>query len=304
MSRSQTSRIPGINALIAFESAARLGSLSRAAKELNTSQPVVSRHIAILEAKLSTRLFDRTATGVHLTDAGSRYHDAVGRSLDTLRAAGAEVRSNNEQVVIAGANEMSYLFVMPRYDALQKALGEHVAIRVVNDYRPETLKPLHDPIADVVLTWDGAGLTSKDRVVALGEAFRPLCSPGYAATHADVLGGPVSGWSRLVFIDLTSPRLGFGGWEDWFEATGWPDAAPCYLGLNSSAYVIEAAITGRGIALGWRGFVERYLDNGSLVALTDEFVETGNSYYCLLTEKGRANPVAHKCLQFFEHSVG
>ena len=303
MTRRRSLGIPGVNALIAFESAGRLGSLSRAARELYTSQPVVSRHIAKLEAEFAARLFDRTGTGVTLTDAGSRYHDAVGRSLDILRAAGAQVRSKEEHVVIAGNNETSYLFVMPRYEALHAALGEHVGIRIVSDYRPNMLNPLHDAVADVVLTWDAAGLTSRDWVVAVKGELRPVCSPGYAATHADILGGPVSGWTGLSFLDLRLPPQDYGHWDDWFDAVGRPDALPRYLGFNSYAYVLEAAAAGQGIALGWRGFIERYLDNGSLVALADEFVETDHNYYCFLTEKGRGNPLAHKCLEFFEHSA-
>ena len=298
-----SSRTPGIDALIAFESAARLGSLSHAARELHTSQPVISRHIAKLEAELSARLFNRTSSGVRLTDAGSRYHDAVGRSLDILRAAGAEVRSNEEHVVIAGTNETSYLFVMPRYEALHAALGEHVGIRVVSDYRPNMLNSLHDAVADVVFTWDAAGFTSRDWVVAVKGELRPVCSRGYAATHADILGGPVSGWNGLLFLDLTLPPPDCGHWDDWFDAVGRPDALPRYLGFDSYAYVLEAATAGQGIALGWRGFIERYLENGSLVALADEFVETDHNYYCVLTEKGRGNPLAHKCLEFFEHSA-
>lgn len=296
--------IPGIHALIAFEAAARFGSLSRAAKELHTSQPVLSRHIANLEAELGGRLFDRTGAGVRLTDAGSGYRDAVARSLDILQAAGVEVRSREQQVVIAGTNETSHLFVMPRYEALHRALGERVRIRIVNDYRPNTLNPRHDPVADVVLTWDAASFTSQHRVVALKEELRPLCSPGYAATYADVLEGPVSGWRGLSFLDLTLPQRGFGSWKDWFEAAGCSDASPRYLGFNSYAYVLEAATAGQGVALGWRGFIERYLDNGSLIPLGDGFVKTGNTYYCVLTEKGRANPFARKSLEFFDHSVG
>ena len=92
-------------------------------------------------------------------------------------------------------------------------------------------------------------------------------------------------------------------WEDWFEAAGRPGASPRYLGVNSYSYVLEAAISRWGVALGSRGFIERCLDNGSLVALADRFVETGNTYYSVLAEKRRANPLADKCLEFFEHSA-
>ena len=55
--------------------------------------------------------------------------------------------------------------------------------------------------------------------------------------------------------------------------------------------------------MGWRGFVERHLEIGALVELADGFVETGSAYCCVLTEKGRGNPLARKCLEFFERSA-
>ncbi len=61
------------------------------------------------------------------------------------------------------------------------------------------------------------------------------------------------------------------------------------------------AAAGHGIALGWRGFIERHLETGALVELADEFVETDGAYYCVLTERGRRNPLARKCLEFFDH---
>ena len=297
-------RIPGIGSLVAFEAAARLGSLSKAAAELGTSQPVISRHIAKIEAQFSARLFHRTGTGVRPTDAGSRYQQAVARSLDILQAAGAEVAdwSPGEQVVIAGANETSPMFLMPRYGALREALGEQVGIRILNDFGLNIPTPSHNPIADVVLTWDISRFTSEARVVALKEALRPLCSADFAAAHADILNGPVSGWNGLLFLNNDLPQQGFGSWDDWFAAVGRPKHPPCFLGFNSYAYVLEAATAGRGIALGWRGYIEHYLDNGLLVELADGYVETENAYYCVLTERGRRNHLAHKCLQFFEQT--
>ena len=294
--------IPGINSLIAFEAAARLGSLSKAAAELGTSQPVISRHVARIEAQFSARLFHRTGSGVRPTDAGSHYQQAVARSLDILQAAGAEVAdwSRSEQVVIVSTNETSPLFLMPRYAALCDALGEQAGIRILNDFRLNTPSPSPDPVADVVLTWDTSGFTTEERVVALKEAVRPVCSPDYAAAHTDILNGPVGGWGGLMFLNLDLPLLGFSSWGDWFAAAGWPEVPPRFIGYNSYAYVLEATTVGRGIALGWKGYIERHLDNGLLVELADGYVETENTYYCVLTEKGRRNSLAHKCLEFFE----
>ena len=290
-------RIPGINALIAFETAARHGNLSRAAKELRTTHSVVSRHMANLEEQLSARLFERSRAGVRLTDAGSRFRDAVATSLDTLRAAITEIseRPHEEQVVIACSHDGSHFFLMPRYGALLEALGQHVRIRILTYHY--VLQPLSlDPAADMVLTWE-ANPTGKDRVLIPGEAVRPVCSPGYAASHAGVLNGPVGGWGGLTFLDLTLTNQGWASWEDWFGAAGRPASAPRYIGLDSYTYVLEAAIAGQGIALGWRGFYERYLDTGSLIEITGGFVELDNRYCAVLTEKGQRNPLARKCLE-------
>ena len=295
--------IPGVNSLVAFEAAARLGSLSKAAAELGTSQPVISRHIAKIEAQFSAPLFLRTGTGVRPTEAGSRYQQAVSRSLDILRAAGAEVAdwsSGEQAVMIVSTNETSPLFLIPRYAALCEVLGEQTRIRILNDFRLNMPSPPPDPVADVVLTWDTSRFTTEERVVVLKEAVRPLCSPDYAAAHADVLNGPVNGWDGLLFLNNDVPLLGYSSWESWFAVAGRPQLPPRFLGFNSYAYVLEAATVGRGIALGWKGYVERYLENGLLVELGDGYVETDNSYYCVLTEKGQRNPVARKCLEFFE----
>ena len=119
--------VPSTSTLIAFESAARLGNFSRTARELGTSQSAISRHIASLEAQLSTRLFERSRTGVSLTAAGHLYRKAVLVGLGALRAGAAEVAALSDvepaEVVIACSEEVSHLFVMPGLDALREALG-------------------------------------------------------------------------------------------------------------------------------------------------------------------------------------
>lgn len=84
-------RIPEESSLIAFESVARNGSVSRAADELGTSQSVISRHIDALENRLSVRLFERSPVGVSLTDAGQVFIEAVEAGLNAIQAGADEV---------------------------------------------------------------------------------------------------------------------------------------------------------------------------------------------------------------------
>ena len=296
-------RIPSANALIAFESAARHANFTLAARELRTSQAAVSRQIGKLEKWLSARLFERSRAGVTLTGAGIRFRDGVAAGLAAIHRGAAEAAelSNAEQVVIACSHDASHFLIMPRYDALRQALGEDVRIRILTYHHyVQNLPP--DPSADLLLTWDATGVTPEDRALVLKEAAGPVCSPTYAATHAQTLAGPVAGWSGLTLLDLVRPNEGWATWEDWFAVAGRPDAAPRRVGFDCYTYVLEAAAAGHGIALGWRHVIDRSLEAGALVALGDGFVDFDNFLFGVLTEKGRRKPLAHRCLAFFDRS--
>ena len=293
-------RIPPANALIAFESAARQGSFTLAARELRTSQAAVSRQIATLETWLAVRLFERSRAGVTLTEAGRRFRDGVTAGLSAIHRGAAEATefSQAEQVVIACSHDASHFLIMPRYDALRQMLGEDVQLRIlIYHYSVQSLPS--DPSADIVLSWNAAGVAPEDRL-SLKEAVRPICSRTFAAAHAKTLAGPVAGWGGLTFLDLVLPNEGWATWEDWFAVAGCPDPPPRRVGFDCLAYSLEAAIAGHGIALGWRYFIDRSLESGALVALGDGFVETGNVYYAMLTAKGRRKPLARKCLALFD----
>ena len=303
--RNDPFQLPTISALVAFETAARLGSVSRAAKELRCSQPTISRQISNLEKQLSVRLFERTPAGVSLTDAGSRFREGVVRGLGIIEAAAVEAAaiSGGERLVIAFPYRTSHLFMVPRYSALQKTLGEQVHIGILSHSGRNMPDRPHRSVADVAFTWDASGIAPQDRVAALKETVGPICSPGYATTHADILNGPVGGWSGLTFLRLTGSEKVWASWEDWFATVGHPELSPRFLNFDSYARILEMAAAGHGLALGCRGFIERFLETGTLVELAVGFFETGNAYYCMLTEKGRRNLLARKCLEFFERSA-
>ena len=193
----QYSIIPPASALIAFESAARHGSFTRAAAELATSQSAISRHVARLEKRLGAPLFERSRAGVRLTEGGQRFRDAVVIGLGALQAGAAEVATLSSdkpaEVMIACSDEVSHLFLMPRYRPLKEALGEHVRVRILVHSHSSSGPPTQPP-ADVVLAWDAGFSTPRDRVLVAREALMPFCAPGYAADHAKTLSGPVANW--------------------------------------------------------------------------------------------------------------
>ena len=231
-------RLPPANALIVFESAARHGTFTLAARELRTSQAAVSRQIAKLETWLSARLFERSRTGVTLTEAGRRLRDGVAVGLAAIHRAAAEVSelSQAEQVVIACSHEASHFLIMPRYDALRQVLGDEVRIRILTYHHYLRNLPPH-PSADILMAWNPPDVPPEDRVLAHREAVRPVCSPAYGAAHAQTLAGSVAGWSGLTFLDLLRPNEGWATWEDWFAVVGRPEGTPRRVGFDSYTYV-------------------------------------------------------------------
>ena len=114
----------------------------------------------------------------------------------------------------------------------------------------------------------------------------------------------MSGWGGLRFLDCAPPGPGWATWEDWFAVAGRPSSAPRPRRLGSYLAVVEAAVSGRGIALGGRRFVKRHLEAGVLVALGDGFVDLGSGLDAALTEKGHAKPLARQVLAFFRAEIG
>ena len=287
-----------MSALLAFESAARHGNFSRAAKELDVSQPAVSRQIASLEKQLKTRLFERSPDGATLTIAGRRFRDAVTAGLGLIQEAAvdASIRPCGEQVVIACSEDTSQFYLLPRHRALQDALGEATVIRVLTYHHHMRQLPLY-PVADVVLTWESS-IEADEYVVLHQEIAGPVCSPQYAGRHEATLQQSVAHWRELTFLDLGRPNMGWASWEDWFRVVGCPEPAPRLKAFDRYSYVLDAAIHGQGIAMGWRHYIENHLETGTLVRVDGDFVEFDNRFCGTLTTRGRSKPMAQRCLTF------
>ena len=285
-----------MRALRTFERAGRLGSFTRAAEELHTTQSAVSRAIAGLEHRLAVRLFERHHRSVSLTEAGELYHKTVTDSLARIASAAttAAATVDDHRVVIACGPATSAMFLMPRFETLRAGLGEDAVVRVLGcDY--DMLDRLNEADADIVLSYRAASAPG-DRVVVFHEAVTAVCSPRFAAAHAGTLRRPVARWGSLPFLSFARPSQGWMSWDDWFEAVGRPEPEPRYVNYDDYVYLIDAAVAGRGLALGWRHFLDRYFVAGSLVMAVDGFAAVDRAHYARLTERSRQRPLARRCL--------
>lgn len=295
--------MPSTSALVAFESVVHLGGFGRAAEELNTSQSAVSRHIKHLEESLGALLIRRSGRRIELTRAGGVYHSAVSSALETIDRAEKSLRALGDDVTIACTHEVSHLLLMPHYDRLRRSLGEKVHIRILTtEY--ETVDAMIDAGADMTFVYARGNAASADQVVFLPEAFAPVCSPAFLTEHRGSLDQPPSAWRDLPLLELSKANQGWAVWDDWFAAckSARPDAET--ETFDNYVYLLEAAAAGKGLALGWRGFVDRYLAAGALTLAAGPWLESGTRLYARLTPKGARSQVARRCLDFLSGLYG
>jgi LysR family transcriptional regulator, glycine cleavage system transcriptional activator len=283
--------LPPLHRLAAFEAAARLLNFSLAAQSLGMTQSAVSQQVLSLEEALGRPLFQRLHRGVRLTEAGATLLEAVTRSLDGIADVIAVLRQEVARSTLTIATDFGFasFWLMPRLHALADALPG-VEVRIVTSQLAPNA-PAED--ADItILFGDGAG---RGVVMLFGESVRPVCSPAFLAQH----GGEISrdwrllDWSRLPLLHLDAPDpVRWLRWADWFAGHGLPprNRRDRSLRFNTYPLVVEAALLGEGVALGWEPLVDRLLNSGALVPVVADAVVTGRGYCLAEAPRGRGNP--------------
>lgn len=241
-------RLP-LNALRAFEAAARTGAFTLAAAELGVTPGAVTAHVKALEERLGAALFERQARGVRLTALGLAAVEELTGAFDALAGAEARLRALAlpQEVHIATLPAIAQLWLSPRLPALRAAEPE-IAVSITALEAPPNLKrSLHDLS---LFPAETGGL-----LVARDELF-PVCSPGMAARLSQVedLGG----------VPCLSDTAWDRDWEVWLAAVG---AKVSVRGPVFSLYAlaVEEAVNGAGVLMGHGALVSRHLQRGALV---------------------------------------
>jgi LysR family glycine cleavage system transcriptional activator len=257
-------------------------NFSLAAQSLGMTQSAVSQQVSALEASLGRPLFKRMHRGVRLTEAGAVLLDAVGRSLDGIADALAALRQEAARPTLTIATDFGFasFWLMPRLHALSAALpGVEVRI-VTSQLAPDGAAE----DADITILFGSLG---RGESPLFQERVRPVCSAAFLARQAGLLD-----WSRLPLLHLDAPEPSrWLRWPDWFAAQGLPPRNRRDLALRFNTYplVVEAALLGEGVALGWEPLVDRLLLSGALVPMIEEPVVTRRGYGLVEPMRGRGN---------------
>jgi LysR family glycine cleavage system transcriptional activator len=273
-------RLPPLNALKAFEAAARSESFTRAAEELHVTQGAVSHQVKGLEATLGLKLFNRARQRLTLTDAGRDYLAVVRDALDRI-ALGTErlvQRQTSGVLTVSISPDFAAKWLVYRFGRFAESHPE-IDLRV-------SASAQHADFAredvDLAVRHGDGKWPGLDAVRLCSERLFPVCSPNLMSrrnrikTAADLLKFPL-----LHLNDWTT-------WTRWFEAAGISDPVAHGPSVNQASMLIDLAVDGQGVALARTVLAAWDLINGRLVRPLDVSLRMSNTYW-IVCPKVNAN---------------
>jgi LysR family glycine cleavage system transcriptional activator len=251
-------RLPPLNALKAFEAAARHESFTRAAEELCVTQGAISQQVKALEQELGLKLFNREPRRLVITGAGRDYLVVVRDALDRI-AAGTEQlrqRQNSGVLTVSTSPNFASKWLVHR---LGRFAEQHPAIDLRISAALHHVDFAREDVDMAVRHSDG-NAPGLDVTRLCSEALFPVCSP-------DLLRGrhalrSIADLAHHTLLHLDSRQ----DWSKWLTAAG-ADTAARSRGpvFNQASMVIDAAVDGQGVALARTMLAASDLINGRLV---------------------------------------
>jgi LysR family glycine cleavage system transcriptional activator len=282
----QKRRLPPLNALRAFEAAARHLNFSRAADELSVTPGAVSQQIQNLEDYVGAALFKRTPKGLLLTDAAQTALPALREAFDRLAEAASLLTAavDGRRLTITAPPSFAAKWLAPRLGAFERA---HPQVDVWLNAGME-LVDLTAGEVDIAIRYGAGRYAGLEVRRLIGEAVILVASPGLLAEQPLDKTGDLA---NHILLHDGSPDLDDScpDWPMWLTARGLRGIdgtrGPRF---NQSSLVIEAAVNGRGVALAKHTLAQADLEAGRLVAPLQIATAVDFAYYLVHPKaKGR-----------------
>lgn len=266
--------LPPLDCLIAFEALSRHKSFTRAAKELQISQSALSRRVANLEEFIGRNLVTRTSHTTHFSVAGQRYAEKIQKILTGLTEATSDLMKSRHPMAltIACASGTSSLWLAPRLSDFIKKYPD-IKLRVIVHEKVSALSLSEFDIGIYYLrSHPPEGMSS---LPLIKEKVYAVCSPTYLngrkITSAEI--------AKEILLDPEDPQRSWMTWSNWLSLCGVEDAKlDRIITANRYILLVQLAIQGRGILLGWDGMIDPLLDAGLLVRASDASATYDGAY--------------------------
>jgi len=278
-------RLPPLNAVRAFEAAARRGNFNLAAEELNVTPSAISHQVRGLEEFFGVKLFRRRGRNVELTAKAQDYLRSITQALDQIDAASQRVmrRPEGNLLNIAVSPTFATGWLVPRMSEFQVDHPE-IEIRMCTTMN---LMDFDESDIDLAINYSPGefppGLVHRK---LMSEHCVPVCSPQYMQQH-----GPLRTPSDIRNCTLLHALPRIGQWRNWMDVAGVADVdgvrGPKF---QSTPLALEAAKSGLGVAIANREFVEDHIRQGTLVAPFEVEVPSESGYYLVYPDNHAGEP--------------
>jgi LysR family glycine cleavage system transcriptional activator len=252
-------RLPPLNALRAFESAARLGSFSAAAEALHVTHGAISRQVQQLEEWLGFPLFERHGRRVTLNPAGQAYLPALQTAFDGIAGAteALTARRQGRRLQINVTPTLAMHWLLPRLTRFQLRYPG-VELRLATS---DAAINNQNADFDIAIRRGQEHWRGFVAHAFLAERELPVCSPALLARL------PIASVADLARHTLLHSETRPVAWERWLAAAGAPALQPAATQHFDHYYLaLQAAIDGLGVTLGPLPVIEEELAFGKLVA--------------------------------------
>jgi LysR family transcriptional regulator of beta-lactamase len=270
-----------LNALRAFDAAARHLNFTRAAIELCVSQGAVSHQVAQLERRLGTRLFHRLPRGLALTDEGQALVPVVADAFDRVAATLDQYADGRfrEVLKVGVVGTFAAGWLLPRLDAFARA-HPSIDLRIAtNNNRVD----LAGEALDFAIRFGDGAWHATHAEPLLAAPLAPLCAPAVAAR----LQSPADLIPERLLRSYRSDE-----WARWFASIGL--VAPLLRGpmFDSSALMATAAAAGQGVALAPPAMFTRELAAEILVQPFAATIDAGRYWLTRLISRPESDAMA------------
>jgi LysR family transcriptional regulator, glycine cleavage system transcriptional activator len=291
-------RLPSLDTLRAFESAARHLNFTKAANELHVTQSALSQRIGALEDELGFPLFMRRGRQIDLTPRGAAIAQAMGRAMAEITRAfvGLEESEGARTLVISVLPSFATRWLMPRLFGFQSA---HPSLEVQVNAEGRLID-LTSSEADLALRFGTGRYPGHHVDYVMDDYVLPVAQPALLAAHkanAASKALDANALARLPLIYDSAVERDASGtdWRSWFENAGIVNP-PRATGLRFSQadLMLQAAAQGQGVALARYSLVHDDLVSRRLVpVLKNAMLRARYDYYLVcLPEKAERPAVA------------
>lgn len=291
--------IPGLQALKAFDAAARHLSFTKAAAELNVTPAAISHQIKELEEQTGIVLFERTSRSMQMTRQGQILRGAVAEALAQLTRGLQRIRelSNPAQLRVTASPSIAAKWLVPRLDGF---LTSHQGADVRVDVSSAVLDFERDGI-DVAIRFGRGNYEGLKVEKLFSDEVFPVCSPALLKGRKPIREPRDLLQHTLIHLEWEAQGAVWPNWKMWMQAAGIPDFDDSRgLHFNQTSLALQAAIDGHGVALGDTTLAADDLADGRLVKPFDLALKSPAqfAYFLIVSDESQKRPIVQSFMSW------